>query len=393
MLEPKGSLDPKQLWNLLADSNKLQKEQPDFWVDLEKKQGDKIYAEILYLLTRMQFSPKLARKYWFEILEHRTVLNDGLGRDVGLRVALCDYFVNIRPQVENPLIVEVNLFVQKEQSALRDDLTGLYNRRFFSGIMQKQMATAQRFSQPFSLLMLDVDNFKNYNDQLGHQAGDRALAQLAQVLSHTARAVDYIVRYGGEEFAVILPGADQNQALAAADRHCQAVEKYPFFRQDCQPGGSLTVSIGVASFPQHAGEPFELVYRADQALYEAKRQGRNQVCCSSADRRRHPRVPFRTGVDLSLLEREIERVSGETRDISMGGLSLLTKHVVERGKGVKIFIQLPDSDKVLELEGVTVNILSEPSQGGAYQLGVSLTDKKGNGELRHLVEQRLSHLN
>lgn len=393
MLESEGPMDPKQLWNLLADNNKLKKELPEFWVGLEKEQGNNIYTEIIYLLTRRQFPPDRARKYWFEILEHRVELNGKLDRDLGLRVALFDYFVNVRPEVENPIIVEGNLLEQKEQSALRDDLTGLYNRRFFNGIMQKQVAAAQRFNRPFSLLILDVDNFKNYNDHLGHPAGDRALIQLAQVLSHTARAVDYIVRYGGEEFAVILPSTDQNQGLTAAERHRRAVEECPFPNQECQPGKNLTVSIGVASFPEHAKTPFDLVYRADQALYEAKHDSRNRVCCSGADRRRHPRVPFRTEAAFSLDKHQRERLSGETRDISLGGLSLLTNREVERGKNVWIFIQLPDSDKTLELEGVTVNILSEPHLGGAYKLGVSLSGKKGNKELKNLVEQKLNQVN
>jgi len=393
MLEPDGSLDPKNLWHILADDKDQQKSLPEFWTGLEAQHGPNVYAEILYLLTRLHFEPDRARKYWFEILENRNQLSQNMGRNVGLRVALCDYFVNIRPEVENPMIVEVNLLQQKEQSALRDELTGLYNRRFFNGIMQKQMASARRFKQSFSLLMLDVDNFKTYNDTLGHQAGDQALAKLAQVLSHTARALDYLVRYGGEEFAIILPGTDQEQAMVAAERHRQAVEDYPFFRQECMPGQNFTVSIGVACYPNHAKEPFDLVYRADQALYQAKAKGRNQICCSPADRRRHPRVPLQTGVDIAMPEPQMERLSGQTRDISLGGVSLLTNREVQRGKTVRIFIQLPDSDKILELEGVTVNILSQPTFEGSYQLGVSLTGKKGNGELRNLVENRLNMLN
>jgi len=386
-------LDPKTLWHILAEDKDQQKSHPEFWIGLEAEHGESVYAELLYLLTRLHFEPHQARKYWFEILDNRNQLSQRLDRNVGLRVALCDYFVNIRPEVENPMIVEVNLLQQKEQSALRDELTGLYNRRFFNSIMQKQMASARRFDQPFSLLMLDVDNFKRYNDTLGHQAGDQALAKLAQVLGHTARALDYLVRYGGEEFAVILPGTDQAQAMVAAERHRQAVEVYPFFRQECMSDQNLTVSIGVACYPNHAKDSFDLVYRADQALYQAKGKGRNQVCCCTADRRRHPRVPFRTGVDIAMPEMLTERLSGETRDISLGGVSLLTNRKVQRGKTVRIFIQLPDSDNILELEGVTVNILSQPNFGGTYQLGVSLTGKKGDGELRSLVENRLNAFN
>ncbi|MGD8562793.1 MAG: GGDEF domain-containing protein, partial [Desulfarculaceae bacterium] len=179
---------------LLAAAQKHQKVQGEFWQEQEERYGRRLYVEMLHLLTRMSFEPDEAREHWFKILNHRYQMLQNLGRDVGVRVALCDYFVNIYPAVENPIIVEVNLFLEKEQGAVRDELTGLFNRRFFNSILTKQIAHSQRYHQPFSLLMMDVDGFKDFNDKYGHQAGDQALAEMAQILEGSARDVDYLVR-------------------------------------------------------------------------------------------------------------------------------------------------------------------------------------------------------
>ncbi|MGI8732280.1 MAG: sensor domain-containing diguanylate cyclase [Pyrinomonadaceae bacterium] len=177
--------------------------------------------------------------------------------------------------VAEQLTVAVNqahLFAQMEQQALTDGLTGCYNRRSFDMQLERYLHLATRIRQPLSLIMLDLDNFKNINDRAGHEAGDVALRMLADSLRDELRAVDMPVRFGGDEFAVILPQADLEGALIVAERLRARIE------QTEVPGyGGITASFGLATFPLHASSRDTLVVAADRALYNSKNFGRNRV--------------------------------------------------------------------------------------------------------------------
>lgn len=166
----------------------------------------------------------------------------------------------------------------------QDGLTGLYNRRYFDKTLLSEWRRLRREGTPLGLLMLDVDHFKRFNDQLGHQAGDDALQRLASALNNCLmREGDCVCRYGGEEFAVILPGSDLPQCLHVARRIHEAVELMCLAHPATSiPSGLLSVSIGAASVsPMPEWSPHDLIKQADAALYCAKSKGRNQTC--SAD--------------------------------------------------------------------------------------------------------------
>jgi diguanylate cyclase (GGDEF)-like protein len=182
--------------------------------------------------------------------------------------------------VADQVAVAVNharLFQQMQHQALTDGLTGCFNRRFFEIQLERDLHLATRMRQPVSLILLDVDHFKRVNDEHGHDAGDSALRLLAGALREEVRGVDTAARYGGEEFAIILPQAGEEGALVVAERLRSRIE-----RMEVPGVGSITASIGVATFPQHASSRELLVTTADRALYQAKRTGRNRVC-SPAD--------------------------------------------------------------------------------------------------------------
>lgn len=160
-----------------------------------------------------------------------------------------------------------------------DGLTGLYNRRYFDQTLASEWRRLRRENTPLGLLMLDVDYFKRFNDQLGHQAGDDALRQVADALRNSLqREGDSACRYGGEEFAVILPGADMAQCLRVAEHLHLAIRRLEIAHPD-SPEQHLTISIGSASLiPAEGWEPKELISLADEALYQAKAEGRNRTC-------------------------------------------------------------------------------------------------------------------
>jgi len=170
------------------------------------------------------------------------------------------------------------LYQKMEQISITDGLTGLYNYRYFKKRLEDEMLRAKRYNHELSLILFDVDYFKNYNDMLGHPAGDRALKTIAQLLKTTVRKSDIAVRYGGEEFAIILPEEGHQNALNFAERLRTLIETFEFDQEDVQPYGKLTISLGIASFPVDAVEIKTLIKKTDQALYHAKHTGRNRSC-------------------------------------------------------------------------------------------------------------------
>jgi diguanylate cyclase (GGDEF)-like protein len=169
-----------------------------------------------------------------------------------------------------------------ERAAKTDLLTGVHNRRWMDEMFPRQIARSERSGQPLALMMVDIDRFKRVNDTYGHQLGDVVLKATARRLAETLRPTDFLVRYGGEEFLAMLPGASQAQALAAAERLRLAVERADLAAPE--PGAMLkvTVSIGVAVLAP--GESLaQLTERADNALYRAKAAGRNTVVSSPSE--------------------------------------------------------------------------------------------------------------
>jgi diguanylate cyclase (GGDEF)-like protein len=160
--------------------------------------------------------------------------------------------------------------------AVRDSLTGLYNRRYMQEFLDRELHSARRKHRPLAVMMLDLDHFKRYNDNFGHSAGDRALAAVGETLLRSVRAEDIACRYGGEEFALILPECSLRQAIVRAEEIRKRLHEYRA-QPDSQPTDPLTVSVGVAAFDETTDRVDLLLKFADDALYEAKRAGRDRV--------------------------------------------------------------------------------------------------------------------
>ncbi len=158
-----------------------------------------------------------------------------------------------------------------------DDLTGMYNHRFFIQQLTTEVNRQKRYPSQLSLLMIDIDYFKDYNDTNGHLAGDQILKAISIIIQHAVRQSDFVARYGGEEFCAILINAGQEEALAIAERIRENVAETHFPNENAQPNGDLTVSVGVATYSPTISTVTDLIREADNALYQAKRAGRNRV--------------------------------------------------------------------------------------------------------------------
>ncbi len=158
-----------------------------------------------------------------------------------------------------------------------DDLTGIYNHRFFIEQLTLEVERQKRYSSPLSLLMIDIDYFKHYNDTNGHLAGDEALRNIAMLIQQGVRQTDVVARYGGEEFSAILINSEKEDAKKIAERVREIVAETRFPNENFQPNGDLTVSIGVGTFSPSISTLTDLIREADSALYRAKGAGRNRV--------------------------------------------------------------------------------------------------------------------
>jgi len=176
-----------------------------------------------------------------------------------------------------------------EELSVTDPLTGLYNRRLLERRLDEEISRSQRQRLAFSLLMIDLDNFKSYNDLCGHPGGDQALKRVAAVLQASARDMDVVARFGGEEFCVLLAGTGKKESVFVAERIRRAIENEPFPRGKELPRGHLTASIGVSTFPEDGEAAADLIRAADLALYQAKNGGRNRIILFDPERRQSSR--------------------------------------------------------------------------------------------------------
>lgn len=171
------------------------------------------------------------------------------------------------------------LFVKAEKEAITDSLTDLFNYRYFLHQLNREINRGQRHQSAFSLIMIDIDFFKNYNDAYGHQAGDLILRQIAQEIMQNTRNSDIVCRYGGEEFVIICPELSKDDAQKMAEKLRQIVENIELPQLKSIPSGErLTISSGISSFPEDGSTAYQLILKADKALYKAKETGRNKVC-------------------------------------------------------------------------------------------------------------------
>jgi diguanylate cyclase (GGDEF)-like protein len=161
--------------------------------------------------------------------------------------------------------------------ANRDGLTGLYNHRFFREALEQELARARRHRRQFALLFMDIDHFKHYNDSHGHLAGDALLRSVAMLLQERSRGETLAARYGGEEFVMLVPETNAEGARRYAEILREMFERHTFAGRESQPAGRLTMSFGVAAYPEAGDDSASLIDAADKALYHSKGSGRNRV--------------------------------------------------------------------------------------------------------------------
>ncbi len=190
---------------------------------------------------------------------YQSIFTDTKGKPAGVIGVIFD--ITTKKKEENKL----------KQISIRDELTGLYNRRYFNEILKKEAQRAFRYKEPLSMIMYDIDHFKRVNDTYGHMVGDEVLKKLSEIIKSNVRNSDYIFRTGGEEFTILLPGTDLEKAYKVAEKLRKRIENEIFDKV-----GKITISLGVAQYSENESTD-NFIRRTDKALYSSKENGRNRT--------------------------------------------------------------------------------------------------------------------
>ncbi len=336
--------------------------------EFERKrgQGDPLYSSLLYLLTHLNFTERQATRHWKKVLAHRDELREAMGRDPGLRVAILDYFVNISRELKNPKVIELAIYERTERSAVTDGLTGLYNHAFFLQALRQEVLRSKRHGLRAALLLLDLDNFKRVNDERGHVEGDRVLMKAAAAVREGVREIDVAARYGGEEFAVLLPDTSRLGAFVVAERIRRRIED-----RFARGRSVVTVSGGIAVFPDDASTPADLIVQADAGLYGAKAAGKNRILLPQGERRRFRRQISPQGVTVGT---RAGRAPARVKNVSEGGLLVSLREAVPLGSAVSLTIERVGGTPV-GLRGEVMRVERVPGEiEPAFDVGVRFLD-------------------
>jgi diguanylate cyclase (GGDEF)-like protein len=303
---------------------------------LSQETGIGAHAALLLILAHLSFEESEARRLWEEILAHRHEMSLALGRDVGVRVSLVDYFLNVNRRIVEPTLIDVEMFEAGRSEGSVDPQTGLATDRAFRTAVQGELRRAKRYAPRVAVVGLDIDGFAAINARVGSIIGDRILREVAILLNNNVRDIDLAARPGEDEMALVLPETDRNGGFLVAERFRREVELH-FSRREAggKPVG-LTVSGGVASYPEDARTPEALLERAAQALYVAKASGKNAIQVYHPERRQFLRFdlePERFEVEV-LTPRD--RRPGRLLDLSRNGIIFTSPEALEVGEEIEI---------------------------------------------------------
>ena len=339
--------------------------------------GIQVHAALLLILTRLLMEEEEARAHWNAILQHRINLITQIGREVGLRVAVFDYFLNINRKLTRPRIIELEVLEEAEKSSALDPLTGLYNQRYFRSALQKELRRSKRYELDLALLYMDLDNFREINERYGDLVGDILLKEVAILVKNKIRDIDVAARYSGEEFVLLLPETERMGAYLVAERIRREIERH-FVRRDVDGKPiQMTLSVGIAQYPDDSTVGERLIGRAEEALYQSKARGPNGVAVYYRERRNFIRLdPERRGLKIEVQPGEGPASPGadsSPRNISRSGLLVETARGYSIGEEVLVRCHDPAGSETITLRGRVVRVedLEDIGRPGRFDVGIA----------------------
>lgn len=249
----------------------------NFIIDSLKHETNTPYSILTQAILHYPLNEPEAEIVWQAILQNKSQMESLLGRNISIKTALVDYFTRERTSEKITIFIKDNM-ISAFDTAMRDSLTGLYSHAVIHAELEKEFLASSRYNLGLSVIFIDIDDFKRYNDSYGHIAGDRILRLVASTLRENLRTTDKIGRYGGEEFLIVLPHTNKENALKIARKLLESIETGTTENTSIPHG--VTVSIGIAELSPTMHDGHDLIKNADLNMYRAKKEGKNRICCS-----------------------------------------------------------------------------------------------------------------
>lgn len=350
---------------------------------LVHREGKTACKVILELLMHRDFGSDEAHLYWEDIVGHHRTMSASLGRPVSLSVAVCDYFSLHGKGVNFPKLIDVHEFEAMHSERQFDFLTGLHNRQTLENALSQEFSRAERYHRKLSVLFLDLDSFKEINDQYGHLAGDRILQHVGRILLQSKRSVDVAARYGGDEFVMLLPDTDKKDALTLAERIRTEIGREIVVVDNREV--RLTVSGGIATYPDDALSGKGVFKCADNALYQAKHFGKNIVLLHEPEKRRSRRVDILAPLTITQIDTEpLSLAPMQSKNLSCNGILLESSVPINRGSLLELEITLGDTKLTIQGEVVRMDKINQER----FDIGVSflMTQGTANTMLRDYLQ-------
>jgi len=353
--------------------------------ELSQQIGPVVLQHTFNLFSGIDFPLMDCNEHWNKLLVHRQEMTRKLQRPVNITTVLCDYLQSTPNYLDNPRIIESANYEDILQKSHYDKLTGLYNRCHFDEAYNQQIALAKRYQEDFTVLFLDIDNFKAVNDTHGHKVGDNVLKTIADIITKEKRDSDIAARYGGEEFVLLLTHSDNISSYIFAERLRQKIAAVEFLGTDKKL--QVTVSGGIASFPFNSSNPADLVDMADSAMYLAKGAGKNRISHYKDEKRRYLRVKINKHIRTKELNfTNAPTFNGTSKDICVGGILFENDKPLPLDSLISVEIQLTSGQDPVILIGYVVRV--ELLESGSYDIGMTTSFK----ELEDIVNKEIASI-
>ena len=341
------------------------------------EEGIEAHAALLVALTGQAFEEEEARRHWDGIVRHRAVMGERVGRDVGLRVAAFDWFVNVNRRTRHPRLIDLTLSDPVEPGAVSDVVTGLPNERLFRMTLGNEIRRGRRYGPGFVVARIALDDYDRLVESAGAWLGATLLRETGVIVRNKVRDIDLAARVSGGEFGLVLPETDRLGGFVVCERIRKEIESVFHARLVAGRPADLTMSAGVAKYPEDGTGAEALWERAGETLYAARSRGRNTVAVFHEERRHflrfdaHARgLQIRATSDTTLPAGEAG--AGPAANISRGGLLFESRRPFGLGERVLLGLCEPDGAESIRVRGRVVRLeeIASDTDAPRYEIGV-----------------------
>ena len=356
----------------------------------------KLFFDILKFIFESLVELKLNKNElldcWRNLKKHYWLLSEKLGRDPGLALTSFDYFININNKIKDPILISKGHLESIRKAAFLDQMTLAYNKNMLYNILSREESRSRRYQKSFSILLFDFDNFKDINDTFGHFTGDAVLKEFVRILRVNLRSVDYIIRFGGDEFFIILPDTPKDGGKLVAERILEYFINHPIIVADQDEPIYLGLSGGLGVF--HPDTPLmeDLLQKIDAALYKAKKAGKKAIFTVSVEHEKLLTIP--PGIELiaeSISEAELPDQE-DGKKLAGGGIIFSYPEMFGPNTILKLKLNIKEKEIDIIAYGKIQNVRSDDNLGFELDVIFLFIDQDDYQIFKHFILHQIKEL-